>query len=607
MYVYLYLQVFDLADADIATEVQFTEELRHLVAKIKNILFYKDDTRYPTKELSTLSVVSTEVMGLVEGFLSSKRSPNSQEIMELATRHPHLQLYNHHNAPFINAVDILLSSGLNREITYGLINVVERKLAEVRASTDVTCVRKTNYIRFVEDIASVTFEILGNTEKSFHFVDNVCGIINDCRIPIKHKDFGKLNQLTKDLKRGCKDLKDIVNVDCTELIDANMIQKYHQTYMNVVAAADKDLCNVGELNLNVNKKSRIHYLRMCYMYCKTVAQMEVKEESTSELPYFSILGRQLHDIIGNLILNKGIPINSLETVCKKLNINLIHKIILNFCPPIPIGNSHKESTESIFNNLLQMVYDFKNTPENLFLEPTANFAPLKEFKNEQCMTYIVLHNWVLAHIVKKIHTASGITNPSQQNTDTRTKFVNNYMDLQRFDYLKTLFGDNKYLASLHTTIDLDDLFTFMPKLIESGKILKCLNIIDALSEHQLLCSANLMNLRDLILFKLAIHPDVEAKWKYCFHLKCPELKVNLILNNLSCWPVEGAMEVLEYLMYLLDPVAADEGLYEKCRNWLMRIPLYDQVLIYIKYHITIKQLALIIKYYNFQTSIKDVF
>ncbi|GBP79999.1 Zinc finger FYVE domain-containing protein 26 homolog [Eumeta japonica] len=573
--------MFDLSDAEIATEVVFTEQLRNLVAKIKNIIYYRESQMYPTKELSALSVVSTEVMGLVEGFLSSNRSPSSVDIMELAARHPHLQLYSHQNAPLVNAVDILLSSGLNREITYGLINIVERKLAVVRSATGVVSVKKSNYIRFIEDLASVTFEVLGNTEKSFEFVDNVCNIITDCRVPIKHKEFCKLNQLSKDLRKCCDELETVVSFKKPGALDQNASQKYHQTYMNVVAVSDKDLCNIAEVCPYGTKKARIHYLRMCYIYCKTVAQLELDDDTSSnssnpDAPYFSVLDRQLHDVFGKLIYAKGVNVSSLEPVCKKLNVNLIHKLILYFCPPIPLADSNREASEINFNNLLQAVYDFKNTEESLFLEPTADFAPLPVNEDPQSITYIVLHNWVLAHIVKKIHVSSVESN-LQQSIDARTKYINNYMDLQRFGCTKVLFGDNRYLASLHTTIDLDKLFVFLKKLIEGGKILKCLHVIDALSEHQLLNSTSLMNLRDLILFKLAIHPQVEANWKYCEHLACPELKVSLALNNLDSWPYEGAMEVMHYIRFLLDPVSSDEGLYERAKDWMLKMPLYDQI------------------------------
>ncbi|KAJ2953249.1 hypothetical protein O0L34_g829 [Tuta absoluta] len=573
------LEMFDLADSEIATEVTFTEQLRNLVAKIKNIIYYKGDTRYPSKELSALSVVSTEVMGLVDGFLAANRAPNSFDIIELEARHPHLQLYSHQNAPFINAVDILLSSGLNREITYGLINVVERKLSEVRNCTDVAGVKKTNYIRFVEDIASVTFEIFGNTEKSFDFVDNVCGLITDCRIPIKHKEFCKLNQLSKEMRQSCEDLADVVNLNGETVVDQNLLQKYHQIYMNVVAASDKDICNIGEVCRNGNKKMRIHYLRMCYIYCKTVSQLEQEErltETSNESPYFSVLDKPLHDIFGNMINNKELPITYLEPICKKLNVNLIPKLILNFCPSIPLVGPYKEATEENFNNLLQAVYDFTNPEENLFLDPEANFAPLPRAPDTQCLTYIVLHNWVLAHIIKKIHISPN-ENSLQQSMDARTKCLNNYMELDRFNNTKVLFGGNKYLASLHSTIDLDRLFLYLPQLIEVGKILKCLNIIDSLSERQLMCSANLMNLRDLILFKLSTNPKILNNWKYCQYLKCSELKVDLILNNLSSWPAEATIEVLDYLRFLLDQDVLDDGLYERCSDWMVKIPLYDQI------------------------------
>lgn len=571
--------MFDLADSEIATEVTFTEQLRNLVAKIKNIIYYRDDTRYPTKELSALSVVSTEVMGLVDGFLAANRAPNSFDIIELGARHPHLQLYSHQNAPLMNAVDILLSSGLNREITYGLINVVERKLAEVRSYTDVAAVKKTNYIRFVEDIASVTFEIFGNTEKSFDFVDNICGLITDCRIPIKHKEFCKLNQLARELRQACEELTNIVNPNEYTELDSNLLQKYHQIYMNVVAASDKDLYNIGEVCHNGNKKTRMHYLRMCYIYCKTVSQLEQEErspDSYSDAPYFSVLERPLHDIFGKMINSKELPVTHLEPICKKLNVNLIPKLILNFCPSITLDGPQKEATEENFNNLLQAVYDFTNPEENLFIEPQANFAPLPRSPDPQCLTYIVLHNWVLAHIIKKIHISPN-ENSLQQSMDARTKYLNNYMELDKFNCLKILFGGNKYLASLHSTIDLDKLFTYMPQLIEKGKILKCLNIIDSLSERQLLCSANLVNLRDLILFKLATNPKMANNWKYCQYLKCPELKMDLILNNLCNWPSEGAIEVLDYLRFLLDQEALDDGLYERCSDWMVKIPLYDQI------------------------------
>lgn len=574
------LEMFDLADSEIATEVTFTEQLRNLIAKIKNIIYYRDDTRYATKELSALSVVSTEVMGLVEGFLASNRAPNSFDIIELGARHPHLQLYNHQNAPFINAVDILLSSGLNREITYGLINVVERKLAEVRNSTDIAAVKKTNYIRFVEDIASVTFEIFGNTEKSFNFIDNICELITDCRIPIKHKDFCKLNQLAKELRQSCEDLIDVVTPNETVEIDPNLLQKYHQIYMNVVAASDKDLCNISEVSRQGSKKARIPYLRMCYMYCKTVSQLEQEDnrsvDSGSDVPYFAVLERQLHDIFGHMINNKEIPVTNLEPICKKLNVNLIPKLILNFCPSITLAGPPKEASEVNFNSLLHVVYDFKNPEENLFLDPVTNFAPLPRAPDPQCLTYVVLHNWVLAHIIKKIHTSPN-ENSLQQSMDARTKCLNNYMELERFNCTKDLYGNNKYLASLHTTVDLDKLFLFMPQLLEAGKILKCLNIIDSLSERQLMCSANLSNLRDLILFKLATNPKIPNNWKYCQHLKCPELKVDLILNNLSVWPADGALEVLDYLRFLLNQDLLDDGLHERCSDWIIKIPLYDQI------------------------------
>lgn len=571
--------MFDLADSEIATEVTFTEQLRHLVAKIKNIIYYRDDTRYPTKELSALSVVSTEVMGLVEGFLASNRAPNSFDIIDLGARHPHMQLYSHQNAPFVNAVDILLSSGLNREITYGLINVVERKLAEVRSSTDIAAVKKTNYIRFVEDIASVTFEIFGNTEKSFNFVDNICGLITDCRVPIKHKEFCKLNQLAKELRQSCEDLGDVVYPK-ESILDPNLLQKYHQIYMNVVAASDKDICNVGEVSRHGTKKARTPYLRMCYMYCKTVSQLESEDNRSvdaAESPYFAVLERQLHDIFGKIINDKDVPVTNLEPICKKLNVNLIPKLILNFCPSITLAGPHKEAAEMYFNNLLQAVYDFKNPEENLFLDPVADFAPMPRPPDPQCLTYVVLHNWVLAHIIKKIHTSPN-ENSLQQSMDARTKILNNYMELERFNCTKVLFGGNKYLASLHTTIDLDKLFLHMPQLIEKGKILKCLNIIDALSERQVMCSANLMNLRDLILFKLATNPKISCNWKYCQYLKCPELKVDLILNNLCSWPADGALEILDYLRFLLSQEVLEEGLYEKCTDWMVKIPLYDQVI-----------------------------
>ncbi|XP_053613986.1 zinc finger FYVE domain-containing protein 26 [Plodia interpunctella] len=578
------LEMFDLADSEIATEVTFTEQLRHLVTKIKNIIYYRDDTRYPTKELSALSVVSTEVMGLVEGFLASNRSPNSFDIIDLASRHPHLQLYNHQNAPFINAVDILLSSGLNREITYGLINVVERKLAEVRCSTDIAAVKKTNYIRFVEDIASVTFEIFGNTEKSFDFVDNICGLIADCRVPIKHKEFCKLNQLCKELRQACEDLTDVIKPKLSENFDESLLQKYHQIYMNVVAASDKDVCNVSEVCRHGVKKTRMPYLRMCYMYCKTVSQLELEDSQleddgaalVSDLPYFAILERQLHDIFGKMIHGKNVPVTNLEPISKKLNVNLIPKLILTFCPSITLAGCHKEASEANFNSLLHVVYDFKNPEENLFLDPVADFSPAPRPPDSQCLTYVVLHNWVLAHIIKKIHTSPD-ENSLQQSMDARTKILNNYMELERFNCTKVLFGGNKYMASLHSNVDLDKLFPYMRQLVERGKILKCLNIIEALSERQRMCSANLANLRDLILFKLSTNTKISSSWKYCQYLKCPELKVDLVLNNLSSWPAEGALEVLDYLRFLLNQDILEEGLYKKCTDWMTKIPLYDQI------------------------------
>lgn len=574
-----------MGDTEGSIEVSYTERFLATAAQVRNSVMFSDGS--PTGNvqligqieiLTGMSVISAAVVSLVESFLSTNRAPYNYQISELVHTYPQLQLYDHKNSTLISIIDLLLSTGIDRNITYGVINVVEKKCQDLNVSTDLDS-KQYDFLVFIKNMINIVYDAYQDTSS---YVRNfgICDILRCDQISLNFKECTMQKDFLNQVSTFCSELN--INdegaeesVEQCSFSEETLLNNY-KFLLHFVPYSGKDIFDIYGSGSN---SSDCAYLKSFHTYLKSISQLltynSQSEDPTKSEININVLNLHLHKIIGDLIFEQKVPIDSIELICKSLGINLTHKIVLNCCPAVKCNTVPSCAFNEKFNQLIELV----TNSDAKAIEMNSSFDILEissvcRKPNKAVITHILIHNWVIANLVKKIHSDSS-EHILQQSLDARTRFLDFYLQEEKFDVLKNIYFKNKPLTALQTSHDLDLVFNYLQSLLTDGRLKDSLEFIDALPEQQVSSNAFFNTLRDQILLKFSVRDDDEHNWKYFLFISDFELQIANVLQNLVNWPYEGATKILEYVCY--SKFSVDKTVKEQCQRWLCNIPVYEKV------------------------------
>lgn len=393
----------------------------------------------------------------------------------------------------------------------------------------------------------------------------VCDLLSNEKLPFRHKDYVNFRNCQKDISKLYVELNNsnVASIsDCDFLVDSTV--KLRKLLIN--SSFDYDLTRSSNASV-FHEKSDLSYLRSLFTYIQNISMLlslgNDKVHNEAEVN-FDLLELKIHDIIGYLITEKSVSVENIEPVCKKLGINIIHKIVLNYCPLIKCSYEKLDKSDS-FDGLIQILNGRNDQKDISTIVEAILAAPSAEI-----LTYIHVHNWVVASLLKRIHSEA----PEQDSQRSRMKFLDNYLEQDRFDVLKDMYCGNKSIAGLQTDFDFDRVYVHLKRLIQANNLHQCLKVIDALPER-LLVNKCLVYLKDYILMKLCAREDDADNWTYYLMIANEQLRTSYIFECLKFWNYEGVMQVLQFYYNQFSGLV--DAQMAECKKWIDSIPLYEKV------------------------------
>ncbi|XP_077301131.1 zinc finger FYVE-type containing 26 spastizin [Arctopsyche grandis] len=558
---YKIIEVYDLTDSDIFAEISYTEQFAAITSHVKDTAIISEHLAANSASTSTTTIIAQ-----LENFIDKQKQPYNYQLLDLIQTFPQLQVYENVNSPIVTIIDLLVSTGVNRDITLSVINIAEGKCHEINGDFNGKHNSFTIFMRNVIDILYDKFDRdstddLTTTMKTL----GVCDLLSNEKIPFRHKDYVHFRSCQKDISKLYVELNNsnIASIsDCDLLVDSTV--KLRKLLIN--SAFDYDSTRSPNVS-SYHEKSDLSYLRSLFTYIQNISTLlslgsdEVQNEAEVN---FDLLELKIHDIIGFLMTEKSVSVENIEPVCKKLGINIIHKIVLNYCPPIKCSFEKLDKMDS-FDGLIQLL-DGRNDKRDIStIEEVILAAPSVEI-----LTYIHVHNWVVASLLKRIHSDTS----EQESQRSRMKFLDNYLKQDRFDVLKDMYSGNKSIAGLQTDFDFDRVYLHLKRLIQVDDLHQCLKVIDALPER-LLVNKCLVYLKDYILMKLCAREDDDNNWTYYLMISNEELRTSYIFECLKFWNYEGVMQVLQFYYNQFSGLV--DAQRAECKKWINSIPLYEKI------------------------------
>lgn len=356
----------------------------------------------------------------------------------------------------------------------------------------------------------------------------------------------------------------------------------HKTFLKLQElslALMKSNSNAGDDNKEIFK-----YLQRLYYYLKEFSKIFYIESNNVDLlslgknvSYFEILNINRHEFVGKLLFERNLLPSELEKFFAKMKLDLCYHVSANCFPLIPLNNT---------KNHRQFSTDIKS-----LYRPTPNI-----------LSYIRKHNWLLGFIINEIFK---VEDCNIDMNETRVKYINNYVKLPTIQYLKELYDNNEYVASLQYRIDIKTIENYFNEMIQkydveeelrnvqfselstesceevSEGFLKTINwthmydIIDNIPQLQYKENALLQDLHDVILCNLLSERYEPQYYKYVQFINNNELRLNMILRDMIHWPGEFCIDLIESELTRFEKIS--NKFNETFLEWKIKIQLYEQV------------------------------
>lgn len=554
---FITFQIYDLTDNEICSEISFTEQFSAITSQIRKCASLPNYWSINS---------STVILNDIENFLSKNKPPYNYQLTDLVQAFPQLHVYENCNSGIITLIDILISTGINRDITLGILNIAESKCQDINSDTNIDS-KQNNFISFLKNIISVIYNIYQNSSTA----RSICDILSDDKLPFKNKDYVSLKKNQEEISRFYVNFQnsDVLSKATCELF-TDMLLKQRKLFVNCTIDYEN---SSGCTHFTENDTC---YLKLFFKYIENISMLanfnDSNENEVEKDMNFDMLNQQIHKIIGSLIQNNDTPIEAIEPLCKKLSINIIHKIVLNYCYPIKCSSHYTTGSYDCFDDLIGII-------NGTIIENAVDVNENKyifEKPSQKVINYVLVHNWVIANLLKKIGNDSYEDNALQQSftTTSRTQYLDTYLQEDKFEILKELFDGNKLIAALQTHYDICKIHDRLNKLLINNQLEECLKLIYTLPER-LTSMHCFLFLKDQILLKLSSRDNDCDNWKYFLLIKNEELCANSIFEHLKYWTYEGAIEVLQY--FVNKHVGVITTYKKECTKWLNSIPIYEKI------------------------------
>lgn len=167
------------------------------------------------------------------------------------------------------------------------------------------------------------------------------------------------------------------------------------------------------------------------------------------------------------------------------------------------------------------------------------FVREKLLIKDNLLQYLEGHSWILSYLVQKMQNKRPTILDKNCNNLRRIACLENFLNSPWINQLKCFFNDNQTYTAIHETVPTNKLWNWFKVAWENEKWEDCLNVIDSLSDNNIVKTFELRHFKDKVLSRLTSEQEEDTTssriLEYLYQINDIHILAQMILNNISKW------------------------------------------------------------------------
>ncbi|KAK9880596.1 hypothetical protein WA026_011836 [Henosepilachna vigintioctopunctata] len=548
------IEIFNLGDTELANELHFNENMRHLRKDLKEINYTENkDTQDITLETEQ-KLPCDFLIRLSESF-SYKITESEDEKCSSSTNF--LSHYSSQNGKFMNIMDLLCTNSSIQKLGSLIF-----ELYDANNTLSVNIV--SPYSDFCSNVLAL-YKSLATENKS------ICDLIVSPDILLNFEAHQRHLKFQNELSVLCDQFNRELLADETGNLNQN--HPTHETFLKI----SEHCSNYSQYN--TEKSENTNYLEKLFNYLKAFSKVLYLEQDSSVViskgkntSFFELLNYNRSELMGQLLFEFHLNPTEFEEYFTKMELDFLYHLVGNCFPTINLHTEESVTDEELF-------------PENNLYLPNNNI-----------IDYILKRNWLLSFIVKEMY------NMNLNSNEPRVQIFSNFRNLSTTKNLTCMFDNNNMITSLQYNICIHKLKRFINDKIEKHgsmyssemiahslgtdeeivhDVLKStiwkelFNVLNSIPEVQVNKNEEIKEFRNMLAFNI-INDQFEYEFfKYVNVIDDKALRFETIKNNFKTWSAEISLNAIKAELSNFEE--HEEGVQRQLKLWEQVIELYDSL------------------------------
>ncbi|KAL2720586.1 hypothetical protein V1478_010162 [Vespula squamosa] len=202
---------------------------------------------------------------------------------------------------------------------------------------------------------------------------------------------------------------------------------------------------------------------------------------------------------------------------------------------------------------------------------------------DNLLQYLEGHSWILSYLVQKMQNKRPTILDNNCNNLRRIACLENFLNSSWINQLKCFFNGNETYTGIHETVPTNKLWNWFKEAWKNKKWEDCLNVIDSLSDNNIVKTFEVRHFKDKVLSCLTseqentINPQI---LEYLYQINDIHILAQMILNNISKWQAYVCECILIHALHHSDSNKLPLHCKLQMKEILRRITIFRKMLPY---------------------------
>ncbi|XP_035723790.1 protein DDB_G0276689-like [Vespa mandarinia] len=202
---------------------------------------------------------------------------------------------------------------------------------------------------------------------------------------------------------------------------------------------------------------------------------------------------------------------------------------------------------------------------------------------DNLLQYLDGHSWILSYLVQKMQNKRPTILDKNCNNLRRIACLENFLNSSWINQLKCFFNENETYTGIHETVPANKLWNWFKEAWKNKKWEDCLNVIDSLSDNNIVKTFEVRHFKDKVLSCLTSEKENTLNsqiLEYLYQINDIHILAQMILNNINKWQAYVCECILIHALHHTDSNKLPLHCKLQMKEILRRITIFRKMLPY---------------------------